>query len=109
MYVPNSEARAVLYPRYIDWTVTVPLLTAELLAVCSLAGAKARNLRFKTMSASFGMIVTGFLGSQVLAQGRSTGALVLWGCISTAFYLYLYVALIGAVRRSLPTMGGEAA
>lgn len=108
VYVPNSEARAALFPRYIDWTVTVPLLTAELLAVCSLAGARARAVRFRTMAAAFAMIVTGFLGSQVLAQGRSTGALVLWGCISTVFYVYLYVALVGAVRASLPEMGTEA-
>jgi bacteriorhodopsin len=108
VYQPNAEARATLYPRYIDWTVTVPLLTAELLAVGSLAGAKARNLRFSTMGAAVLMIFTGFMGSQVLAQGRDTGALVLWGCISTVFYIYLYVALIGSVRRSLPTMSPEA-
>lgn len=107
VYVPNEEARFTLAPRYIDWTVTVPLLTAELLAVCSLAGAKARNLRFSTMTASVLMIVTGYLGSQVVDQGRDTTALVVWGVISSVFYLYLYVALIGAVRASLPTMGRE--
>jgi bacteriorhodopsin len=107
-YVPNSEARAVIYPRYVDWTVTVPLLTVELLAVCSVAGAKARSLRFSTMAASFLMILTGFLGSQVFDDGRSTFWLVLWGVISSAFYAYLYVALIGAVKTSLPTMGAEA-
>ncbi|RBY79920.1 rhodopsin [Geodermatophilus sp. TF02-6] len=109
VYQPNGEARFTLAPRYIDWTITVPLLTAELLAVCSLAGARARNLRFTTMAAAFLMIFTGYLGSQVLAQGRDTTALVVWGLISTVFYVYLYVALIGAVRASLPTMSPEAA
>ena len=108
VYVPNEEARSTLSPRYIDWSITVPLLTAELLAVCSIAGARARNLRFTTMAAAFLMIVTGYLGSQVLAQGRDTTALVVWGCISTVFYVYLYVALIGAVRSSLGSMGSEA-
>jgi bacteriorhodopsin len=107
-YVPNAEARADIFPRYIDWTVTVPLLTAELLAVCSLAGARARNLRLTTMASAFLMILTGFLGSQVFDEGRSVFWLVLWGLVSTAFYAYLYVALIGAVRSSLPTMGTEA-
>jgi bacteriorhodopsin len=106
--VPNAAARADIFPRYIDWTVTVPLLTAELLAVCSLAGAKARTLRFTTMTSAFLMILTGFLGSQVFDEGRSTFWLVLWGLISTAFYAYLYVALIGAVKASTPTMGTEA-
>src|SRR3712207_3514654 len=63
---------------------------------------------FTTMAAAFLMIVTGYLGSQVLSEGRDALALVVWGLISTAFFVYLYVALIGAVRRSLPTMGKEA-
>ncbi|MGR7026889.1 bacteriorhodopsin [Geodermatophilus sp. URMC 62] len=109
VFTPNAEAaRATIYPRYVDWTVTVPLLTAELLAVCSLAGARARNLRFSTMAAAFLMILTGFLGSQVLAEGRDRTALVVWGLISTAFYAYLYVALIGAVRSSMSSMSVEA-
>jgi bacteriorhodopsin len=109
VYVPTEEARTSESTRYIDWSVTVPLLTVELLAVCSVAGAKARALRFRTMAAAFLMIFTGYLGSQVLAQGRDATALVVWGLISTAFFAYLYVALIGAVRASLPTMGPEAA
>jgi bacteriorhodopsin len=109
VYVPNEEARLSLSPRYIDWAVTVPLLMVELLAVCSLSGARARKLRLTTMTAAFLMILTGYLGSQVLDTGRSTTALVTWGLISTVFYAYLYVALIGAVRTSLPTMGTEPA
>ncbi|NEK86822.1 bacteriorhodopsin [Blastococcus saxobsidens] len=109
VHVPNEEARTTLGTRYIDWSITVPLLTVELLAVCSIAGAAARRLRFTTMAAAFLMIVTGYMGSQVLSQGRDATALVVWGLISTAFFVYLYVALIGAVRVSLPTMGTEAA
>ena len=109
VYVPTEEARTTESTRYIDWSVTVPLLVVELLAVCSLAGAAASRLRASTMAAAFLMIVTGYLGAQVLDQGRDVTALVVWGLISTAFFGYLYVALVGAVRRSLPTMGAEAA
>ncbi|MGY1822076.1 bacteriorhodopsin [Geodermatophilus sp. SYSU D00079] len=109
VFVPNEEARTTEGTRFIDWSVTVPLLTVELLAVCSIAGAAARRLRFTTMAAAFLMIVTGYIGAQVVDQGRDTLALVVWGLISTLFFAYLYVALIGAVRRSLPTMGAEAA
>jgi bacteriorhodopsin len=109
VYVPNEEARTTESTRYIDWSVTVPLLTVELLAVCSVAGAAARRLRSSTMAAAFLMIATGYLGAQVLDQGRDRTALVVWGLISTAFFGYLSVALIGAVRRSMPTMGPEAA
>jgi len=109
VYVPTEEARTTEGTRFIDWSVTVPLLTVELLAVCSIAGAAARRLRFSTMAAAFLMIVTGYVGAQVVDQGRDPLALVVWGLISTVFFVYLAVALIGAVRRSLPTMGAEAA
>ncbi|MCZ2827338.1 bacteriorhodopsin [Modestobacter sp. VKM Ac-2986] len=108
-YVPNDRARLALSPRYVDWSVTVPLLTAELLAVCALAGARVRSLRASSMTAAFLMILTGHLGAQVVDEGRDTTALVVWGLVSCVFYAYLYVALIGAVRSSLPAMGREAA
>jgi bacteriorhodopsin len=109
VWVPTEEARNSVGTRFIDWSVTVPLLTVELLAVCSVAGARARNLRFTTMAAAFLMIVTGYLGGQVIADGRDRTALVVWGLISTVFFVYLVAALVGAVRASLPTMGAEAA
>ena len=109
VYVPTEEARTTEGTRYIDWSVTVPLLTVELLAVCSLAGARARKVRAGAMGSAFLMIVTGYIGAQVVEEGRDPAALVIWGLISTAFFAYLYVALIAAVRASLPTMGEEAA
>jgi bacteriorhodopsin len=109
VYEPNAEARFTGSTRYPDWAITVPLLTVELLAVCSLAGRRARNLRATTMAAAFLMILTGYLGAQVVADGRDRTALVVWGLVSTAFYVYLNVALIGAVRASLPHMGRPAA
>jgi bacteriorhodopsin len=108
VYVPNAEARFTGSTRYPDWAVTVPLLTVELLAVCSLTGKRARNLRASTMAAAFLMIATGYVGSQLVAEGRDRTALVVWGLVSTAFFVYLYVALIGAVRASLPHMGRPA-
>jgi bacteriorhodopsin len=108
VYVPNAEARFTGSTRYPDWAVTVPLLTVELLAVCSLTGKRARNLRASTMAAAFLMIATGYVGAQLVAEGRDRTALVVWGLVSTAFFVYLYVALIGAVRASLPHMGRPA-
>lgn len=106
-YVPNSEARFVLVPRYMDWSITVPLLTVELLAVCTVSGAIARRTRFTTMAASFLMIFTGLLGAQIIHNGTSRGWLLLWGLVSTVFFAYLYVALIGAVLPSLEALPAE--
>ena len=102
-WVPSASRYFSNGLRYPDWTITVPLLTAELLAVCSLAGDRLRNVRFTTMAAAFLMIVTGFLGNE-LNEGAepNTAALLIWGAISTVFYVYLYVALAGAVRATLP-------
>lgn len=104
-WVPNPAHYFSNGFRYTDWTITVPLLTAELLAVCALAGDKARNLRFTTMAAAFLMIVTGFIGNELNEGAKpNTAALLIWGAISTVFYVYLYVALAGAVRASLPEL-----
>ena len=102
-WVPNPARYFSNGFRYTDWTITVPLLTAELLAVCALTGNKARNLRFTTMAAAFLMIVTGFIGNE-LNEGAepNTAALLIWGAVSTVFYVYLYVALAGAVKATLP-------
>jgi bacteriorhodopsin len=107
-YVPGPAARFSVVPRYMDWSITVPLLTAELIAVCAVAGKKARNLRASTMIAAFLMILTGFIGAKVIDQGTNVGALVLWGLISTLFMCYLYPVLMFAVRDSLGTLSPEA-
>lgn len=106
-YVPGPEARFVIAPRYMDWSITVPLLTVELIAVSTLSGALARRTRFTSMAAAFLMILTGFLGAQVIKDGTSTGWLLLWGLISTAFFVYLYVVLIGATLTSLRALPAE--
>ena len=106
---PNTDALFTFAPRYMDWSVTVPLLTVELLAVCAVAGAAARSLRFTTMAASFLMIVTGYVGAHVVSEGASTSALWIWGIVSTVFYVYLYVALWRAMTSSLSSMSPEAA
>jgi bacteriorhodopsin len=108
MYVPNAESRFGVTVRYMDWSVTVPLLTAELIAVCAVAGKKARNLRASTMAAAFLMILTGFIGAKVFNEGTNVGALVLWGLISTAFVCYLYPALMFAVRDSMGQLSPQA-
>ena len=108
-YVPNLADPFSDGYRYADWSVTVPLLTAELLAVTTLAGARLRNLRATTMAAAFAMILTGFLG-QVADEGagENTAAAVVWGLVSTVFFLYVYAALYGAVRTSVRELPPDA-
>jgi bacteriorhodopsin len=107
-YVPAPDSRFQAGLRYADWSVTVPLLTIELLAVCALAGAMMRRSRFIVVASAFLMIITGFLGAQVFADGTSSTWLNVWGLISTVFFVVLYVVLGRAVWSSRASMSSEA-
>lgn len=109
-WTPNANAILSWAPRYFDWTVTVPLLVIELLAVATLAGAAARRLRAVGITAAFLMISTGFIGGVVVDSGTDMGALWLWGVISGVFMVILYVLVIYVVvKGGRDLRGSEAA
>ncbi|SEP78300.1 bacteriorhodopsin [Microlunatus flavus] len=91
--------------RYVDWMMTVPLLTLELLAVTTLTGLRARRTRATWMALGFLMILTGYLGAAVY-EGR-LGHLV-WGLVSTAFFVPLYVGLLRTGLREARRLGEPA-
>lgn len=94
--------------RYLDWSVTVPLLTVEFLSVCTLVKAKSASLRFSAMGAAFLMILTGFLGVIGAGQAHATkGGLLIWGAVSTVFFLYLYAVFIRSMRATVKTVSAE--
>ena len=107
-YVPNAEALNTLVPRYMDWSVTVPLLMVEFLAVSGLVGARARSMRVALVGAAFLMIFTGYLGATVDGAGTDQAELLGWGIVSTAFYAALYVLLLKVLRSSKEAMGAQA-
>jgi bacteriorhodopsin len=106
-WVPNENAINVFSARYIEWTVSVPLLTIELLAVCAAAGVRARRSRAIAVTATALMIFCGFLGAIVIDNGTNTTAFVLWAVINAMFWVVANVVLIRAVRQSLPTLTAE--
>ncbi|WP_433799934.1 bacteriorhodopsin [Actinomycetospora sp. CA-084318] len=100
LYVPAATERFDGGLRYADWSVTVPLLAVELLAVCAIAGKALSRARAIAVVSAFGMIVTGFLGASVFDNGTSTLWLNVWAAISTVFFLVLYGVLGKAVADS---------
>jgi len=108
-YRPNAEAILAFAPRYMDWSITVPLLTVELLAVCTLVGAAARRTQWLAGGGAFLMIFSGFLGAFILGGGEDTGQLLLWGAISCVFWIFTNVVLIRSVRSSAGHLTPEAA
>jgi bacteriorhodopsin len=92
--------------RYIDWTLTVPLMCLEFYLLLKPAGAKA-SFMWKLIAASVVMLVAGYIGEAFVplnADGSAgegaTGHSVLWGVVSTLGYAYiLYSAWFGEAKQ----------
>lgn len=102
-YLATGQTPTAL--RYIDWTLTVPLMCVEFYLLTKAAGAK-KSLLWKLIFASVLMLVAGYIG-EAFTDG-STGHSVLWGVISTIGYIYiLYTAWAGEVA-ALAKSSGDA-
>ena len=91
--------------RYVDWTLTVPLMCVEFYLLTKPAGA-SRGLMWKLIIASVWMLVAGYIGeafNPALTSGVAsdgTAHSVMWGVISTLGYLYvLHAAWFGEVAQ----------
>jgi bacteriorhodopsin len=94
-YTATGENPTAL--RYIDWTLTVPLMCVEFYLLTKAAGAKLALL-WKLIFFSVLMLVAGYIG-EAFTDG-STGHSVTWGVISTVGYIYiLYTAWFGEVKQ----------
>jgi sensory rhodopsin len=80
--------------RYVDWTLTVPLMCVEFYLLTKPFGAKTSTLT-KLILASLLMLVTGYIGETSGIENN-----VMWGIISTIGYLYIvYEVFAGDVAR----------
>lgn len=91
--------------RYIDWTLTVPLMCVEFYLLTKAAGAKL-GLLWKLIIASVFMLVTGYIG-EAFSNGSGSQS-ILWGTLSSVAYVYIvYTAWFGEVAK-LAQASGEA-
>lgn len=80
--------------RYIDWTLTVPLMCVEFYLLLKPYGAKT-GLLWRLIIASVVMLVTGYLGETIYRDQS-----ILWGVLSTVGYAYIvYEAAAGSVKK----------
>lgn len=85
--------------RYVDWTLTVPLMCVEFYLLTKVAGAK-KSLLWKLIIASTWMLVCGYIGEAFNPDGGSTSHSVMWGVLSTLGYLFiLYTVWLGEVAK----------
>ena len=83
--------------RYIDWTLTVPLMVVEFYLLVRSAGAKI-GLLWKLVVAAVFMLVCGYIG-EAFTDGSMSHSM-LWGSVSTLGYLYiLYSAWYGEIAQ----------
>jgi bacteriorhodopsin len=91
-YLMNGSSPTEL--RYIDWTLTVPLMCVEFYLLTRPYGAKGSTL-FGLIAASVGMLVTGYIGEAIYPDST-----ILWGFISTLFYLWIvYEVFAGSIAK----------
>lgn len=80
--------------RYIDWTLTVPLMCVEFYLLLKPYGAPT-GLLWRLISAAILMLVTGYIGEAIHPEQT-----ILWGTISTIGWAYIvYEVTIGSVAK----------
>jgi sensory rhodopsin len=86
--------------RYIDWTLTVPLMCVEFFLLLRPYGAK-QSLMWKMIGYSVLMLVTGYIGEAV--QPDQT---IFWGVVSTVGWAgIVYEATFGSVAKMAKDSG----
>ena len=103
-YLATGQTPTAL--RYIDWTLTVPLMCVEFYLLTKAAGATTALL-YKLILASVVMLVAGYIGEAF--NSGNAGGVALWGAISTIGYIYvLYTAWFGEVAQLAKNSGDPA-
>jgi bacteriorhodopsin len=88
--------------RYVDWTLTVPLMCLEFYLILKVAGAK-QNLLWKMIFLSIVMLVTGYIGEAVYL-----GSADIWGFISgLAYFVIVYEIWFGEASKLAAAAGGN--
>ena len=101
----TGEGDSPTFFRYVDWTLTVPLMCVEFYLLTKAAGAK-RSLLWKLIFASTWMLVCGYIG-EAFNEGVTSHS-VTWGVLSTLGYLYiLHSVWMGEVAKLADSSGSD--
>jgi bacteriorhodopsin len=91
-WIENQYSPTAL--RYIDWTLTVPLMCVEFYLILKAFGAKI-GLMWKLIAYSVFMLVTGYLGETVFRDNSA-----IWGAISSLGYAgIVYEIWLGSAKK----------
>lgn len=88
--------------RYVDWALTVPLMSVEFYLILKKAGAKI-GLMWKLIALSVIMLVTGYLGETAFRESAD-----IWGAISAvAYFIIVYEIWLGSAKKLAIKAGGQ--
>ena len=103
-YAATGESPVVL--RYVDWTLTVPLMCVEFYLITKKAGG-TKSILYKLIFASVAMLVAGYIGEAFYANDPVSWV---WGAISGAAYFYIvWMVWKGDVAKLANSAGGAVA
>jgi bacteriorhodopsin len=105
-YVPTEFAVLTLAGRYMEWSVTVPILALAILTVCTFTGRAARRVQVRATISAFLMVFCGFVGG-FLGGATDPAMMFWWGVTSSVFFALTIAILLRAVRASLPNLTPE--
>jgi bacteriorhodopsin len=108
MWVPNADAIGAWTSRYMDWTISVPLMIVEVIAVSAIIGRAAARARWIGCSAAVLMVVLGFLGGIVIRGGTDFGVRLGLGIAAGICFVVFEAVIVVVVVRSLPVLPAAA-
>jgi bacteriorhodopsin len=97
--------------RYLNWLIDVPNLLIQILFVAGITGLMFRKYLVQFAASGMLMVVTGYIG-QYFEPGRLTENVfqwLLWGVISTAFYVVVLVLITRVIEQGVKNMKGSKA
>lgn len=101
VYLASGESPTQF--RYIDWTLTVPLMCVEFYLILRAAGAPI-SLMWKMIGYSVLMLVTGYIGEAIDPANT-----ILWGVVSTLGWAgIVYEIFFGSAKNLAANSGSDA-
>ncbi len=105
----RTSYNAIGQLRYIDWSITTPLLLLKAVSMLKIQPGQAKSSIFWLLFADLFMVFTGYIGEQQLtADGHiMVGDKLIWGAISTLGYVVIPVILWNLWKRFKDTVQPE--
>lgn len=84
--------------RYLNWSIDVPCLLTQMLFVLNVTPGTFRKVRTRFIISGLLMIYTGYIGQYF--EVTNIPAFLIWGAISTVFYVYILYLVGNTIFRN---------